>query len=216
MIQDEMDKIYKRIPLNEIPWNIETPPKALVKLIESGKVSPCRTIDLGCGAGNYAVYLACKGFDVTGIDISPTAIALAKENAKKKGLKVKFITANVLGKLDRIKRTFDFAYDWEVLHHIFPDKRKRYVENVHKILSPKGKYLSVCFSDKDTQFGGSGKFRETRLGTVLYFSSEDELRELFKPYFKIMVVKTIKKKSPLAFHYVNYVFMEKKEFHFTN
>jgi len=49
-----MDSIYKSIPLEEIPWNIETPPDALVELVDSGKVTPCKTIDLGCGAGNYA------------------------------------------------------------------------------------------------------------------------------------------------------------------
>ena len=58
MKQVEMDKIYRNMPLEEIPWNIETPPDALVELIESGKVKPCKTIDFGCGAGNYAIYLA--------------------------------------------------------------------------------------------------------------------------------------------------------------
>jgi len=53
-MQVEMDSIYKSIPLEEIPWNIETPPDALVELVDSGKVTPCKTIDLGCGAGNYA------------------------------------------------------------------------------------------------------------------------------------------------------------------
>jgi hypothetical protein len=41
MIQVEMDRIYKNIPLEEIPWNIETPPDALVELVDSGKVKSC-------------------------------------------------------------------------------------------------------------------------------------------------------------------------------
>jgi 2-polyprenyl-3-methyl-5-hydroxy-6-metoxy-1,4-benzoquinol methylase len=86
MIQVEMDRIYKEIPLEEIPWNIETPPGALVELVDTGKVKPCKTIGLGCGAGNNATFLASKGFDVTGIDISPSVIKIAKENAKKKGV----------------------------------------------------------------------------------------------------------------------------------
>ncbi len=152
MIQDEMDKIYKNIPLREIPWNVETPPDALVELVDSGKVKPCKTIDLGCGAGNYAIYLASRGFDVTGIDISPTAVKIAKENAKKKRVKVNFIVADVLGDMKEVTGTFDFAYDWEMLHHIFPDKREKYVKNVHRILNLGGKYLSVCFSEKDPEF----------------------------------------------------------------
>ncbi|MCX9073107.1 MAG: class I SAM-dependent methyltransferase [Candidatus Methanoperedens sp.] len=210
MIQVEMDRIYKKIPLEEIPWNIETPPDALVELVDSGKVKPCKTIDLGCGTGNYAIYLASKGFDVTGIDISPAAINIAKENAKKKGVKERFLVADVLGDLDEVRETFDFAYDWELLHHIFPEKRKKYVENVYKILNPGGKYLSVCFSEKDPEFGGSGKYRETRLGTLLYFSSEDELRDLFKPYFNIKELKTIEVTAKSAYHLACYAFIERK------
>jgi 2-polyprenyl-3-methyl-5-hydroxy-6-metoxy-1,4-benzoquinol methylase len=153
----------------------------LVNLIESEKVKPCRAIDLDCGAGNYAIYLASIGFDVTGVDISPTAIVIAKENSEKKGVDSNYLVADVLGDLHEVKRSFDFAYDWELLRHVFPEKRKKYVENVHKILNPKGKCLSVCFNEKDTQFGGSGKYAKTRIGTILYLSSKEELRDLFEP-----------------------------------
>jgi hypothetical protein len=52
-----------------------------------------------------------------------------------------------------------------------------------------GKYLSVCFSERNHHFGGTGKYRETPIGTILYFSSEEELKELFSAYFKIIEVK---------------------------
>jgi hypothetical protein len=81
---------------------------------------------------------------------------------------------------------------------------------VHKTLNLGGKYLSVCFSEKDPQFGGSGKYRETRLGTLLYFSSADELRELFEPYFNIKELKTIEVTAKFVNHLVNYAFMEMK------
>ena len=206
----DMDRIYKNMPLEKIPWNSETPPDALVDLVESGKVKPCKTIDLGCGAGSYATYLAGRGFEVIGIDNSPTAIKIARENANKKGVTGTFLVADVLGDLDEVKETFDFAYDWELLHHIFPEKRKKYVENVRRILNPVGKYFSVCFHGKDPQFGGSGKYRKTSLGTVLYFSSEDELRDLFEPYFFIEELKVIEISGKFSAHLVNYAFMEKK------
>jgi SAM-dependent methyltransferase len=206
----DMDKIYRDVPLENIPWNIETPPHALIELVESGKVKPCKAIDLGCGAGNYAIYLASKGFDVTGIDVSPTAIRLAKENAGKKGVKCKFIVADVLGDLHEINDTFDFAYDWEVMHHIFPEERKRYVENVHRLLNPGGKYLSVCFNEKDPGFGGTGKYRKTGLGTVLYFSSLEELEGLFERYFSIKEANVMTIQGKGVKHIVNYIFMEIK------
>jgi len=205
-----MDRLYRKTPLNKIPWNIETPPDVLVDLVESGKVKSCKAIDLGCGTGNYSIYLASVGFDVTGIDNSPTAIKIAQENAKKKGIKCNFLVANVLGNLNEVKCKFEFAFDWELLHHIFPEKRRIYVKNVYKLLHPSGKYLSVCFSEKDPGFGGSGKYRKTRLGTILYFSIEDELRDLFQPYFNIEELKMKEIKGKPDSHLAYYVFMERK------
>ena len=205
-----IEDIYKNTPLEQIPWNNETPPELLVELVDSGKVPPCRAIDLGCGVGNYVVYLAARGFEVTGVDSSPTAIKIAKENADKKGIKCKFIIADVVEELDKTDQTWDFAYDWGLLHHILPEQRKKYIENVYGILNPGGTYLSLCFSQQDTGFGGSGKLRESSLGTFLYFSSEEELRELFKPYFKIIDLRTIKISGKFEPHIFNYVFMERK------
>ena len=43
----DVDRIYQTIPLDNIPWNSETPPDALVRIVQDGKVRPCKTIDLG-------------------------------------------------------------------------------------------------------------------------------------------------------------------------
>ena len=203
----DMDSIYKDLQLDKIPWNIESPPQALVDLVEREIIKPCKTIDLGCGTGHYAIYLTSLGFEVTGIDISPTAIEIAKENAEKKGIACQFLVADVTGDFHEIKETFDFAYDWQLLHHILPEKRNKYCENVKKILNPGGKFLSVGFSEKDPQFGGSGKFRKTRLGTVLYFSSEDELRTLFQRYFQIEELKTVEIYGKFGSHQTVYAFL---------
>ena len=206
----DLDRIYQKVPLDKIPWNNETPPDPLVHLIKSGEVRPCKTIDLGCGAGNYAIYLTSIGFEVTGVDISPTAIKIAQENAEKKGVRCNFIVSDVLGDMHEVRGTYDFAYDWELLHHIFPEDREKYVKNVYKILNTGAQYFSVCFSEKDPQFGGKGKFRKTQMGTTLYFSSESELRDLFSPYFVIRELKTIEVMAKFASHYAIYVLSEKR------
>jgi len=208
--QFRIDDVYKNMLLEQIPWNMETPPQLLVELVDSGKVQPCKAIDLGCGAGNYAIYLAGRGFEVTGVDFSPTAIRIAKENTERKGVKCNFFVADVVDKLDNLNQTWDFVYDWGLLHHIFPEQRQKYIENVSRILNPKGKYLSVCFSEKDTGFGGSAKFRKTQLGSVLYFSCEDELRKLFKAYFQIIDLRTVEISGKFESHIFNYAFMERK------
>ena len=205
-----IDDVYKNTPLEDIPWNTETPPQLLVELLDSGKVRPCKAIDLGCGAGNHAVYLASRGFEITGVDFSPTAIKIAKENAEKKALKCNFFVADVVSKLDKVNQTWDFAYDWGLLHHIFPQQRKIYIKNVHRILNRSAKYLSLCFSEMDTAFQGPGKYRKTTLGSVLYFSSEHELRNLFQPFFHIIDLRTIEISGKFQPHIFNYAFMEKK------
>jgi len=205
----DIDRIYRDVPLDKIPWNSESPPDALVTLVMSGKIQPCKIVDLGCGAGNYALYLAGCGFEVTGIDSSPTAIQIAQANAQKQDAACRFIVANLLGDMHEVTDTFDFAYDWEVLHHIFPEDRETYVKNVRKILNPGASYLSVSFSETDPQFGGKGKFRKTPIGTTLYFSSEPELRDLFSSNFEIRELKTIEVSGKYGSHYAIYTLMKK-------
>ena len=73
-LHEQMERIYQDVPLDSIPWNLAEPPQLLVEAVRTGKIKPCKAVDLGCGAGNYAVWLAGKGFDITGIDISRQAI----------------------------------------------------------------------------------------------------------------------------------------------
>lgn len=206
-----MEKIYKNMAIDDIPWNFKTPPDILENLVRTGKITPCKTIDLGCGTGNYAIYLAGEGFDVTAVDISSSAIKIAKNNASQKGIDCNFIVADILGDLKQIQSTFNFAYDWELLHHIFPSDREKYIRNVYRLLNPGGQYLSVCFSEENLQFGRVGKFRKTPLETVLYFSSENELRVLYESFFKVEELKTIEIKGKCSPHKAIYAFMIKED-----
>lgn len=211
MIRDQMERIYRNVPAEEIPWNIESPPAILESLVSESRVKPCRAIELGCGTGNYVVYLARRGFDATGVDISDAAIEIARRTAAEKGATCTFLVADVLGDLGEIRDTFDFAFDWELLHHIFPPDRGKYVGNVHRLLRPQGRYLSVCFSEESKEFGGIGKYRRTPLGTVLYFSSEEEMASLFHPLFEIEELKTVDIQGKHSLHKAVYAFLAKRE-----
>ena len=236
------EEIYSNTPLDEIPWNNVQPPELLVELVDSGQVKPGKALDLGCGLGNYAIWLAGKGFDVVGVDASPTAIKIAKRNArlrqgatpwqaKRKKGKCKFLVADLTGEWPdlgspreinnlRIRsknkplisrgKQFDFVYDWGLLHHIMPENRDKYIENVHRVLKPKGNYLSICFNEKDTAFEGAGKYRQTSLGTAVYLSSEKELRELFGRFFKIIDFRVLEIQGKVMTHIFNYCFMENR------
>lgn len=209
-IRKQMNDIYKNIPLDKIPWNMDEPPKILVDAVESGKITPCPTVNLGCGAGRYSVWLAEQGFDVTGLDISEVAIQHATELARSKDVSCSFQTADLLGDLAALREQFDLALDWEVLHHVFPDDRPKYVENAHALLRSGGLYLSVCFSEKDDTFEGDGKFRDTPIGTTLYFSSETELRELYGTKFDVLELNTVDILGKYGSHTVNAAWMQKR------
>ncbi|MBI5350027.1 MAG: methyltransferase domain-containing protein [Chloroflexi bacterium] len=60
------------------PWDIGSR-RELVEVVESGRIQPCKAIDLGCGTASNAIFLAQHGFEVTGTDFSPAAITLCQK-----------------------------------------------------------------------------------------------------------------------------------------
>ena len=190
-IKEQMERIYRDVAPDAIPWNAAGAPEILTNAVTSRVPRPRTVVDLGCGAGNYVMALSRLGFDVTGVDIAEQAIAMASRAASEAGLSCRFVAADLLGELPALNGPYDLAYDWELLHHIVPEDRERYLANVWRLLHADGSYLSVCFSEEDPQFGGTGKYRTTSLGTVLYFSSEQEIEALLAKRFTVQEVKTI-------------------------
>lgn len=207
MVKEQMERIYRDVPPDRIPWNFATPPEVLQRALEANAPPKGKIVELGCGAGNYVVWFAKRGYAATGVDISENAIGLARRCAADAGVACTFIAADVTRNLAGIDATFDFAYDWELLHHIFPEDREGYVRRVVRLLKPGAKYLSVCFSEDSPQFGGVGKYRRTPLGTTLYFSTEAELRELFQRHFDIEEMRTIDVRGRNATHKAIYALM---------
>ena len=191
-LKAQMDSIYRDLGRDDIPWNLEEPPAVLVDLIERGRIRACRAVDLGCGLGSHAMWLASLGFEVTGVDLSEEAVARATAHARTKGLDLRFLARDLSGTVVDFDAVFDLAYDWKVLHHVFPEGRKVWATNVHRMLRTGGTYVSVSFSDAEpTGFPGEGKYRTTPLGTTLYLSSEEEIRTIFEDLFEIETLEII-------------------------
>lgn len=191
-LKSRMNSIYRDLGSEDIPWHFEEPPEVLVELIERGRIQACRVVDLGCGLGIHATWLASLGFEVTGIDLSEEAVARATTHARVKEIDVRFLARDLSGIVADLDSTFDLAYDWKVLHHVFPEQRNAWARNVHRMLKAGGTYVSVSFSDAEpTGFPGEGKYRTTPLGTTLYLSSEEEIRAVFEGLFEIETLETI-------------------------
>ena len=136
------------IQLFNIPihWVFGSKPE-IEELVESGRITPGRAIDLGCGAGIESIYLSKHGFDVTGIDLSPTAIKLARKRAQTEGAKVEFIRDD-LTDLRNVRGTFDFLLDFGALNDLNRKDRDLYVLNVLPLSHPGSQYLLMCFDNR--------------------------------------------------------------------
>src|SRR6185503_14508002 len=87
-VKQLLEKAYTN--LRRTPWEEPEPPVELVELLRARVIAPCRALDVGCGTGNYSLYLAEQGFELTGVDLSHRAITIAKQKAKEVDLRIAF------------------------------------------------------------------------------------------------------------------------------
>jgi len=126
-----------------VPWD-GGPRSELVELVESGRITPGRAIDLGSGTAHNCIFLAQHGFDVTGVDYSRSAIELGRTRARKAGVSVVFIVDD-LTDLRRITGTFDLLVDYGTLDDLPPSERSLYIQNVLPLTHPGTLFLLFCF-----------------------------------------------------------------------
>ncbi len=148
------------------PWDIGRPQAAFVRLADAGLIeSP--VLDSGCGTGEHALLLASRGLDVVGLDISPAAIAKAREKASERGIAATFVVGDAM-ELTSLGRWFQTVIDSGVFH-VFETTEEvaRYVASVHAVLEPEGVLHLMCFSDQEPGTWGPRRV------------SRDELRSAF-------------------------------------
>jgi methyl halide transferase len=95
------------------PWDVKRPDSHLKEIVNNTPIRPCRALELGCGTGTNAIWLARQGFDVTAIDLSATALEHAR--AKQGADACAFVLANFFD--DPLPGTdFGFVFDLGCLH----------------------------------------------------------------------------------------------------
>jgi cyclopropane fatty-acyl-phospholipid synthase-like methyltransferase len=135
------DSFYEGTP----PWDIGHPQKEFVRLEEAGEIVGS-VLDVGCGTGENALFLASQGHAVWGIDFSPIAIKNAQSKAAQRKLNISFLLRDEL-ELHNLGKAFDSVIDSGLFHVLSDTERPRFITNLAAVLSPGGTYFMLCFSD---------------------------------------------------------------------
>lgn len=143
------------------PWDIGRPQPRFAALAQTGAFAG-RLLDCGCGTGEHALLAASLGADVTGIDLSATAIARARHKAEERGLSAQFDVGDAL-ELGAPEVPFDVVIDSGVFHSFDDAERPRYVASLRSQLRIGGSCYLMCFSDRQPGDWGPRRVREDEL-----------------------------------------------------
>jgi SAM-dependent methyltransferase len=133
------DLVYR---MNLATWDIGEAQPIILTLIALGAVSG-RVLDAGCGTGWNAIAAAEAGCEVTGVDISPTAIGRARSNAAAEGVNVGFVHGDVTGLA--CESMFDTVLDSKLYDNLQAADRPRYAAALHRALRPGGRLFLFGF-----------------------------------------------------------------------
>ncbi len=135
----------------EPPWTINEAQPDLVEAVSDGEIRGPTVLDAGCGTGDNAIYLASKGFKVTGVDVSAKAISIAMQKARDAKVDVKFITLDALN-ISSLAMKFDTIIDFGLFHNFAGDSRERYVRELSDVCVSKGQLLMLCIADQAGEY----------------------------------------------------------------
>jgi len=163
MRHDEWDRRYAD---SEFLWTVE-PNRFVVE--ELGDLPPGRALDLGCGEGRNAVWLAQQGWQITAVDFSPVGLAKARRLASARRVTVDWVLADLL----RFEPPAD-AYQLVLVTylHIQPEERAAVLLSARPALTPGGQILVVGHDLANLSEGVGGPQDPTLLYTPAIITAE--------------------------------------------
>ena len=140
------------------PWDIGRPQPRFVAAAESGLLRGS-LLDAGCGSGEHTLLAATRGAVALGVDVSATAIELARAKARDRGVAARFEVGDLL-EMELPSASYDVVLDSGVFHVFDDSDRQRYVDVLRDLLRPGGVCCLMCFSER--QPGDWGPRRVTK------------------------------------------------------
>lgn len=127
-----------------LPWDTGEPAPELVGYFNSLQKLPERVLEIGCGTGTNAIWMAQKGCKVVATDVSPTAIDAAKNKLKEEGVGVDFQVSDIAENSPVPPASVNFVFDRGVYHVMAPEQRMLYIERVAEALDKGGFWLTLA------------------------------------------------------------------------
>ncbi len=135
----------ERYASGDLPWDTGRPDVHLVGLVDDGGVTPGRALEVGCGTGTNALWLATRGFDVLGIDVAPLAIERATSKSGRIRGQCEFRVLDFV--TDPVEGPFDLVFDRGCFHSFdHAADRSRFALRVRDVLAPGGRWVSIVGS----------------------------------------------------------------------
>jgi 2-heptyl-1-hydroxyquinolin-4(1H)-one methyltransferase len=157
------------------PWSLGEPQPELAALIDAGKFRG-DILDVGCGEAAVSLYLAERGYITTGLDISSTAIELARAEAAKRGLTNATFEVADITSFTGYDGRFGTIVDSTLFNSIPPEAREGYQKSIVRAAAPGASYFVLVF-DRAAIPDGPGP----RPSAV----TEAELREVVSKYWQV-------------------------------
>lgn len=115
----------------QAPWDTGASSTELQRILIEQRITPCTALEIGCGTGTNAVWLAQEGFAVSAFDVSTLAIEQAKERARKANVNVRFLTADITQAPD-VAGPFSFVFDRGCYHAVRRSDVASYLTFLHR------------------------------------------------------------------------------------
>jgi SAM-dependent methyltransferase len=140
------------------PWDSGVPSLELQRVLNEKHIGPSRALEIGCGTGTNAIFLAQQGFDVTAFDLVPAAIDQAKTKAAAAGARVRLFVADLEDAVDRhsFGPPFTFIFDRGVYHSVRPEGLGAYLRTLRRLAAPGGLLLVLTGNANDSEPGDKG------------------------------------------------------------
>jgi cyclopropane fatty-acyl-phospholipid synthase-like methyltransferase len=139
----------QRYTTGDIPWDSGVPSLELQKLFHEHTLQPKTAIELGCGTGSNAVWLAQQGIQVVALDVSETALQRARERAAEAGVEVDFRRADLLQPQALELAAADLVFDRGVYHVLRRENLAAYLQVLQLVTRPGSLYIVLAGSTND-------------------------------------------------------------------